>query len=59
MGCNCRKRRRGGTWIVIDPATNDCLMETGGRCIEYQSPELATAAGNAAKLTSWAIREQK
>lgn len=60
MGCNCGKRRRGGgTWVVIDPTTNRCLMETAGRCIEYQTPELATAAGNAAGLSSWAIREQR
>lgn len=58
MGCNCGKRRRGGSWTVIDTTTGRCLIETSGRCVEFTTAELAAAAGNAANLqTNWAIKE--
>jgi len=58
VGCNCRKRRRGGTWIIVNPATGECLDARNGACVEYATPELATAAGNSAGYTTWGIKER-
>lgn len=59
MGCNCRKRRRGGLWTIVDPATGECLQQHNGKCVEYPTPELATTAGNDAQYQRWAIKEHQ
>ena len=58
MSCNCGKKARAGTWVVIDPMTGECLITAGQACVEFATPELASAAGNQSGHSGWGIREQ-